>query len=329
MNRAVLWGGVGTLLGVSLTLGIWQRATWHAWPASPYGLTVQQEASVTAFFATAARHHQYEVTATRLHQWISSKQQVLMIDVRQAGGPKGYRSGHIRGAINIPFQQFGRLLPTLSLHEPIVVMCYDGNGGEMAPVILRLLGYQAYGLRDGVAQWNPRLDVWPHWAAGRLMSWPLVQGPGTVWTAAPVRGGDHLSRNTIPLLQRFFSSANHPYPPGYAFPWTIDAATLAASLTEAHPPLVIDLRSASAYRKGHIAGSIDIPYADLGGSLHRINPTRQVVLVSQSLQRAAEANAVLRLLGYQSFVLQRGLASWSRVEDQVPPPHHYSLATSS
>lgn len=313
-------------------------------PISPYGLAPR---SIATYFGDAVRHQDYEISATTLHAWLKSGKPVVLVDLRQPGGPMGYEVGHIGGAHNIPLQWFGteltathrfvRRVPVdtglmrvhffpLPHHRPLVIMCYDGNGGEMTPAILRLLGYQAYGLRDGVSSWNARLNVWPAFATiGNL---PLVTGSATPPPLHRVLDGrDRLGSAWASRIQPFWKKLSHVYPIGYSRPWTVDAPALWALLTGPNPPEVIDLRSPTQFAAGHITHSLNIPFGQLGSNLARVSSTRQVVLVSRTLQKSAAANAILRLLGYHSYVLKKGLVTWNSRLGTITPPQDYRIVT--
>ena len=312
-------------------------------PQSSYGIPA---AKPIRYFGDAARHHDYQITAQTLHQWLASGRPVTMIDVRQPSGTEGFDFGHIPGAHNIPLQWFGTELTAthsytkivavdggvmapvhffpLPRHTPIVVMCYDGDGGEMTPAILRLLGYQAYGLKDGVSSWSPLLNVWP--APSQVTNLPLTQGSGdSPHLNAPVTGNDVLGFSWASKVKNYWTNLNRTYPAGYSRPWTISPQALLAALSGSNPPQVIDLRSRANFAQGHIADSINIPFADLGANLSLLSSTRQVVLVSRTLQDSAQACAVLRLLGYHAYVLQRGIVTWSSILGTIPAPHHYPV----
>ncbi len=315
-------------------------------PPSPYGLTVAEQQTVLNYFTAAAAQGDFEVAASTLHQWLLDKKPVLLIDVRQPYGPDGFDQGHIPGAVNIPLQLFGQELLAaagktaeggqgqtapakffpLPRNEPIVVMCYDGDGGEMTPALLRLLGYHAFGLRWGVAGWNQVLDVWP--SPAFVAPLPVARGVSTLRLASAPSGPYQLGSAFAPALAVFYNSLNRVYPPGYGRPWTISAAQLYAELRAPDPPVVVDLRSPSAYAAGHIPGSLNIPFQDLGGNLNALpGVSRQIVLVSATLQASAQACAILRILGYRAYVLKQGLATWN---PQFPPPanlSHYPLVT--
>lgn len=340
-----MWGAVAiALFAISIWAWLSLNVEKPKTPASPYGIPV---GAVTSYFAEAASHQDYQVTALALHQWIARGQPVTLIDVRQPSGTEGFNLGHIPGAYNIPLQDFGtelmathsytKIVPVdggsapihffpLPRHTPIVVMCYDGDGGEMTPAILRLLGYDAYGLKDGVSSWNPLLNVWPSLAT--VTNLPLTTRNSPQSSLNPPRLGHYvLGFSWASKVASYWHNLNRAYPTGYSRPWTIAPAALFAALSGPTPPQVIDLRPSQQFNAGHIAGSINIPFGQLGANLNLVSPTKEVVLVSQTLQNAAQADALLRLLGYHAYVLQRGIVTWSSTLGTIPTPHQYPIVT--
>jgi rhodanese-related sulfurtransferase len=355
VRRPVLWIVAAAAVLVAAGAAGWAvrrpTAAVTAMP-NPYHLSPRDELRLLRYFGDASRHDAYQISAATLATWLAEKKPVVIIDVRQPFGPDGFVEGHVPGAYDIPVQDFGRELTAthrytavvdtywgdgtrivpakiqffpLPRHEPIVVMCYDGMGGEMTPALLRLLGYQAYGLRWGLSSWSQALDVWP--SPGSVNPYPVAVGGSAAPTGAPLLGDDQLSPGSAAQVAPLFHALDYSYPPGYGRPWTIEASALETALNSPDPPQVIDLRSPKAYAAGHIPGSINIPFADLGADINAISRQRTVVLASATLQRAAQACLVLRLLGIQCFVLQQGLATWNP-EFAPPPPvtAHYPIA---
>ncbi|MFW5834666.1 MAG: rhodanese-like domain-containing protein [Pseudomonadota bacterium] len=87
--------------------------------------------------------------------------------------------------------------------------------------------------------------------------------------------------------------------------------TLAAALVSADPPVVIDLRPVSAYRKGHIPGAINIPMAGLDD--RRLPPLGAVVAYGDGFGRqdTDRARAILAAKpGIDATILEGGYAAW-------------------
>ncbi len=66
----------------------------------------------------------------------------LIIDVRT---PEEYNSGHIKGSINVPLQQFSKHIPGIrKLNRPVITCCLSGNRSEAAKKMLAGAGVESY-----------------------------------------------------------------------------------------------------------------------------------------------------------------------------------------
>jgi phage shock protein E len=57
-----------------------------------------------------------------------------IVDVRSAAE---YKSGHVKGSVNIPLQNIGSSVAKLKAKEPIVLCCASGNRSGQATSILK------------------------------------------------------------------------------------------------------------------------------------------------------------------------------------------------
>jgi rhodanese-related sulfurtransferase len=75
-----------------------------------------------------------------------------IVDLRQ---PVHYQTGHIDGAISIPFQTIVETdnLKKIPPDKEVVLVCYDGHASSQAARILNQLGYHALALKDGMGAW--------------------------------------------------------------------------------------------------------------------------------------------------------------------------------
>lgn len=77
--------------------------------------------------------------------------------------------------------------------------------------------------------------------------------------------------------------------------------------------VLLDVRTADEFARGHIAGSKHIPTEQLGTRAGEVakNKAAKVVVVCASGARSASACALLRKLGYTEVVnLQGGIGAW-------------------
>lgn len=79
--------------------------------------------------------------------------------------------------------------------------------------------------------------------------------------------------------------------------------------------LVVDLRSAEAFRHGHIRGSLHVPFQELGSRLARPDPKarRPLILVDDTDEWAHRAFDELTRRGFDwMYVLKGGMRAWQR-----------------
>lgn len=74
--------------------------------------------------------------------------------------------------------------------------------------------------------------------------------------------------------------------------------------------LLLDVRTPEEYADGHIAGSINIPLAELGNQLSLIPTDIPVVVYCRSGNRSAQAVTLLRDSGYTNVLDMGGIVDW-------------------
>lgn len=98
------------------------------------------------------------ITAAELALMTSGKEPVVIVDVRE---PELYMMGHIKGAINIPYDTaHKRILKELSPMDTIVFVCHGGPMGDELGAILARNGYpRVFNLRGGMNKWTGPLTT--------------------------------------------------------------------------------------------------------------------------------------------------------------------------
>jgi rhodanese-related sulfurtransferase len=74
---------------------------------------------------------------------------------------------------------------------------------------------------------------------------------------------------------------------------------------------IVSIRAADIYAAGHIPGAINFALADLVDNLSKINPDAPVYVYCYTGHTAAQAAALLQMLGYDAYSLKFGMCSWS------------------
>lgn len=94
-----------------------------------------------------------QVTAAELVLMMSGKEPIVIVDVRE---PELYMMGHVKGAVNIPYDTaHKRILKELSPMDTIVFVCHSGPMGDELGAILAKNGYpRIFNLRGGMTKWT-------------------------------------------------------------------------------------------------------------------------------------------------------------------------------
>ncbi|MCE2594366.1 rhodanese-like domain-containing protein [Motilimonas cestriensis] len=106
--------------------------------------------------STVAKNSVPVVSQSELVAWQQSEKPMQLLDVRT---PAEFAQGHIKGAINIPYDQLDQQLASLDKDTEIVVYCRSGRRAAIAEDVLMsngllkvshlegdMLGWQAKGL---------------------------------------------------------------------------------------------------------------------------------------------------------------------------------------
>ena len=94
-----------------------------------------------------------EIKPEDLHARLRRGEPWQIVDVRQ---PLEYRGGHVRGAINLPINQFKRGYRDLRLDpsRPVAVICLTAHRSIPAVRFLRQEGFAAWQLAGGLLAWR-------------------------------------------------------------------------------------------------------------------------------------------------------------------------------
>ncbi len=225
------------------------------------------------------------IPADTLKQQLGS---VFVLDVRELDE---YEAGHIAGAVNIPLRTLAQNLHLLPAKDaPIVIYCAIGHRGGIGTLALNLLGYSsAVSLRSGINGW-------------------LAAGGETVLESTPaVVGGafPEVDADLWATVDAYLTSL----PDGFSL---ISAEDLNIALAEAAPPFIVDVREASEFAQGHIAGAVNIPLRELGASLDQLPALDAAIVVYDHIgHRGVLAMAALQMLGYENVrSLKNGSNAW-------------------
>jgi len=237
------------------------------------------------------------MSASDLKIKIAESDAPYIVSLRKA---EDYARGHIPGAVNIAFGE----LATLPKDKEILVYCYTGQSASFGAAVLGVLGYDVDNLLHGMSSWSDDPDVY----VSRFNP-ETHQGDNKVETAANAGGSYSLPKleNTASTdAAEIVKAAAATVSPKY-----ITAADLNMKIAEGEDMTIVSVRSAEHYAAGHIPGAINIGLSAMVDNLSQIDPDAPVYVYCYTGHSAAQAAAVLQVLGYDAYSLKFGMCGWT------------------
>jgi rhodanese-related sulfurtransferase len=227
--------------------------------------------------------------------------------------PEDYATGHIPGAVNLPESILFKPenLAKLPKDSKIVPYCYTGHSGSQVTAMLNMCGYDATNLLWGIMGWTTNTTV-----ANKQFSDPGTDLP-TETTANQLTGTHNFptvdvtsSTNSLEIVR--IACDNY----ATAGLKNIKAADLNALITDgdsSNDPIIISVRKAEDYAKGHIPGAVNIAFTDVAKreNLQKLDPDGQIVVYCYTGRTGSQATAILNVLGYNATNLLWGMSGWT------------------
>lgn len=298
-TKAMTAIGLMLLLVASLLLGACasdEPATEATTPTIPPEQVVAESEVVKDAVVAYLTDRAGNMKASDLFMRIADGDSPYIVSIRSTDN---YTAGHIPGAVNISFGD----LTTLPKTEEVLVYCYTGQSGSFAASLLGVLGYDVKNLLHGMASWSTDADVFV-----KRFNPAVHQGTYRVETTANAATGTYAlpeldntaSTDTDEILQAAVGTVSPKY---------ITASDLSMKIAEEEDMTIISVRSAEHYAVGHIPGAINIGLDNLADGLNKIDPDAPVYVYCYTGHSAAQAAALLNLLGYNAYSLTFGMCS--------------------
>jgi len=248
-----------------------------------------------------------------------------ILSIRKAAD---YATGHIPGAINMAGASLFEPdnLVKLPKDEKIYVYCYTGHTGSQVTALLNLCGYDATNLTWGIMGWTKDTNV-----ATKQFSNPTTDLP----TEPTIN--ESISTYNLPIVDVTSATGESEITRAACDNYTsagfknIKAGDLYELITDAdstNDPVIVSVRKAEDYAKGHIPGAINISLMNLPQTenLQKIDPDKKIVVYCYTGRTGSQATAILRALGYDADNLLWGISGWTT--DSVVAPKRFNPDTS-
>jgi rhodanese-related sulfurtransferase len=242
------------------------------------------------------------IKASIVHKELEAKNHI--IDLRK---PDQFSRGHIRGAVNVPFERLPEYLETrIKPFEfgRIILVCASGQVSSYAASLLRLMGYgNVYAMRWGMSSWNKDFAK-ESWLNGCSSVYSNRLDTTTNLPAPPA---------DLPLLNTGKTSGEEILAARYrqVIAEGSDVALISAEDVFAHPEnyYIINFERKDKYDSGHIPGAVRHKQSGTLGILSEmetIPATKTVVVYCGTGHNSGFATAYLRLFGYNAKTLMYG-----------------------
>lgn len=252
--------------------------------------------------------------------------QTFLLDTRPEN--EWEQEGHIQGAVHIPLQQVAepQYLDTLPRDRLIVCISSTGHTAAQLASVLRWLGYRAVLLDHGMAAWTKTADrqwmindVRAGMAEDRALVHdgpppPAAQAPPAPFTEPPAEDLETLTNAARALLREDVFEKQYPYNNAFAK----DLYDLLQDPFYSQQTFLLDVRPEASWTDvGHIEGAVHIDWRSLGlpENLARLPQDKLIVVLGDTGQTAAQATAILRMLGYNAVTLRSGVTAWAATPD--------------
>lgn len=249
--------------------------------------------AVADYLANMAQH----IKASDLHMQIVENNAPYIVSIRSS---ENHAKGHIPGAINIAFGD----LTTLPKDKEVLLYCDSGQVASFGAVVVGILGYDVNNLKHGIAGWTSDPNV----ATSQFVPEKHQSDFQTETTAnqGTSHGYPELDNTTSTSNDAIIKAATDTVSAKF-----ILATDLNVKIAEGEDMTILDIRKADYYAAGHIPGAINFGISSLLDNLNKIDPDSPVYVYCDTGHWAAEAAALLQILGYDAYSLKFGICSWS------------------
>ncbi len=267
-------------------------------PTTPAPVAEKSEFDVVkGAVSTYLTHKAGLITASDLHMKIAEGDAPYIVSIRSA---ENHAAGHIPGAINISFGE----LTTLPKDKDILLYCDSGQVASFGEVVLGVLGYDVQNLKHGISGWTSDPSV-----ATSQFNPEKHQSDFQVETTAnkgASYGYPEIDNTTSTDADAIIKAAVATVSPKF-----ILATDLNMKIAEGEDMTILDIRKADYYAAGHIPGAINFGIDSLVDNLNQLDPDAPVYVYCDTGHWAAQAVALLQMLGYDAWSLKFGICSWS------------------
>lgn len=226
---------------------------------------------------------------------VGAGEEMFIMDIRSADD---YNAGHVKGAVSIPFGDgsVAKNIEVIPDDVPVYVYCYTGQTASQTTAVLNIAGKPAYNVQSGFVNG---------------LSKEANIGDFLSTEAAPLPTDTYEVKDEIQAAIDNYFTTLVSYAGTPTASQNIKAETVKQIVdAESDDYLILSVRKAEDYAKGHIKGAVNIPFgAGMQTALAELPKDKKIIVYCYTGQTASQTVAVLRMLGYEAYNLQGGMGS--------------------
>lgn len=254
---------------------------------------VVEEAALAYFANFPADKH--VISPADFFAKIDAGEAMFIMDIRT---PDDYAKGHIKGAVNLPFgnESIAKNLEIIPDDVPVYVYCYTGQTASQTTAVLNVAGKPAYNVQSGFVR---GISVEPNFE--KYLSTDAVALPTDTYEV----DGDIKA-----AVEKYYATVTS-YAGTPTEAQNIKVETVKEIVdSESDDYVILSVRKAEDYAKGHVKGAINIPFgAGMQDALAQLPKDKKIIVYCYTGQTASQTTAILRLLGYEAYNMQFGMGS--------------------
>ncbi len=229
---------------------------------------------------------------------------ILVVDIRPS---KQFSEGHIKGAVNMKFEELPSYFETGIKpfeYDKIIMVCEDGQLSSYTTSLLRLMGYgNVYSMRWGMSAWNNKYaqEGWMKGVSGKYddkLENKTNERPSLIGMPELKTGFSTGTEIGTARFRKIFEEGT-----GNIF------ITSDEVFSDPQKYYIINLDRKDKYEDGHIPGAVRYkPEGTLGFTteMASIPADKPVVVYCGTGHNSGFATAYLRLFGYDARTLRYG-----------------------
>jgi rhodanese-related sulfurtransferase len=254
---------------------------------------VVEEAALAYFANFPADKH--VIAPKDLFAKIDAGEEMFIMDIRAAAD---YEKGHVKGAVNIPFatQAIAQNLEIIPDDVPVYVYCYTGQTASQTAAVLNVAGKPAYNVQSGFTNGISKAENFENYVNTEAVPLPADTYPVDPELKAAV--------------EKYYATvASYDGTPTASQNIKVDQVKEIVD-AESDDYVIVSVRQAADYEKGHVKGAINIPFgAGMQEGLAQLPKDKKIIVYCYTGQTASQTVGILRLLGYEAYNMSGGMGS--------------------